>query len=504
MLTTREGVMELTAKSFRRAAINVCVASALIPFGAGAADDTRTLQREIDALKKEIQELRSLVKGSREEAASKQEVNALQKQVQEVKEASIKPPEDKKSVTLPGGIGVTIYGTLNADSGTVQRTGATVSAAALNSLVGAPGATPTNLPSRYILRSNSSNIGFRGKKDFGGGLSAIFQIESAIGVDGGASTLGGRDTYLGISGGFGTLLYGGNIDSPYKRGVQGKDPFFATGIATQKGILGSPGFNVTSVNAVAGTTVGGNAAGAQQQNAGFDTRLNNLLMYRTPLFNGLSAEIAYGLNEQKSTSIGTQIDPDVWSLLAKYEMGPIFATYAYERRNDVFGLNSLLTFVPGTGVTGALFAPPAGASSRDTGNKLGLGYNFGNTDVLLVWENLKYGTNVGAVTSYDRNAWVASVNHRFGPHRAIASYSSAGAGSCTLAAGTACLTAGLGATQWALGYVYNLDGTTALYAFWTRIINDSAAAYNFGVSGAAAAGVGADPQALALGIRYQF
>ena len=30
------------------------------------------------------------------------------------------------------------------------------------------------------------------------------------------------------------------------------------------------------------------------------------------------------------------------------------------------------------------------------------------------------------------------------------------------------------------------------------------AAYNFGVSGAPAAGVGADPQALALGIRYRF
>ncbi|MBI4291884.1 MAG: porin [Betaproteobacteria bacterium] len=494
--------MKLTKRSLQKTAISACVAGALLPLGAYAADDTQTMKAEIEALKREIRELRGLIKGSREEAASKREVSALQKEVREAKAAATKPSQDKTLTVL--GTTVTLYGTLNADAGTVERTGATVSATPLNSLVGAPGATPTELPSRNTLRSNSSNFGIRGKRDLWGGLSAIFQIESSIGKDGGASTLAGRDTFIGLSGGFGSVLYGGNIDSPYKRGVQGKDPFYATGIATQKGILGSPGFNVTSVNAVAGVTVGGNAAGAQQQNAGFDARLNNLVMYRSPVFNGFSGEIGYGLNEQKSTSAGAQINPGVWSLLGRYEMGPIFVSYAFERRKDVFGLNSLTTLVPGTGVTGALFVPPAGASSTDTGNKLGLGYKFGNTDALLVWENLEYETNAGPVTKYARDAWVASVSHRLGSHRGIVSYGTAERGSCTLAGGAACSTAGLGAKQWALGYVYNLDNVSALYAFWTKITNESAAAYNFGVSGAPAAGVGADPQALALGVRYQF
>ena len=268
--------MKLTKELLCRAVMSACVAGTFIPVGAGAADDTQSLKAEVDALKKEIQELRGLVKGSRDAAATKQEVTALQKEVREAKEASIKPPPDK-SVTVFGAT-VTVYGTLNADAGTVERTGATVSTTALNSLVTAPGAAPTNLPNRYTMRSNSSNIGFRGTRPLWGGLSAVFQIESSIGIDGGASTLAGRDTFVGLSGGFGSVLYGGNIDSPYKRGVQGKDPFFVTGIATQKGILGSPGFNVASVNAVAGNTVGGNAPGAQQQNAGFDARLNNLVM----------------------------------------------------------------------------------------------------------------------------------------------------------------------------------------------------------------------------------
>lgn len=488
-------------KSFRMAKISACVASALISFGAGAADNAESLMQRINALETELRELRGLVKASREEGASKREVSALQQEVREARESSAK--SQRLSTTIAGAK-VSIYGTLNVDSGTVERTGATRGTTALNSLVGAPGATLTELPRRFTTRSNSSNFGLKGERDIPGGLTALFQIESAIGQDGNASTLSGRDTFVGIRGGFGTVLYGGNIDSPYKRGVQGKDPFYATGIATQKGILGSPGFNVGSVNAVAGTTVGGNAAAAQQQNAGFDARLNNLLMYRSPTFNGLSGEIAYGANEQKSTSVGTQINPSVDSLLVRYEMGPIYASYAYERHTDVFGLNSLMTLVPGTGVTGALFAPPAGASSKDTGNKLGLGYKLNNTDMLLVWERLDYRTNVGAVNKYGRDAWVASVAHRFGPHRAIASYSKADSGSCTLANGNACSTSGLGANQWALGYDYSLDSDTALYVFWSRITNDNAAAYNFGVSGAPAAGVGSDPQALALGIRYKF
>lgn len=466
---------------FRGCVMSSLLAGVIASASAMAQDDVRALRSEVDALKKEVQDLKA---GQAARPAAQ-------------------PPAGDKSATFLGAT-VTLYGTLNADVGNVERTGATASGAPLNSLVGAPGTAPTSVPDRQVLRSNSSNFGIRGKRDLFAGLSAVFQLESAIGVDGGASTLAGRDTFLGIAGPFGSVLFGGNIDSPYKRGVQGKDPFFATGIATQKGILGSPGFNVTSVNAVAGTTVGGNAAGAQQQNAGFDARLNNLLMYRSPVFAGFSAEIGYGLNEQKSTSTGAQIDPRVISLLGRYELGRMFASYAYERRDDVFGLNSLLTFVPGTGATGALFTPPDGASSRDSGNKLGLGYALPNTDLLFVWERLKYETNVGTVSEYDRNAWVVSVSHRIARHRGIASFGKAGAGSCALAAGAACSTAGLGGKQLALGYVYSLDTATALYAFWSRIENEEAAAYNFGVSGAPAAGVGADPQALALGIRYQF
>lgn len=470
----------------RTSAIAIGAIALLGSAAAGAADDLQSLRAEIEALKRELREIRETQRAAPPAAPASA--------------AQPAGPRDLSANVL--GATVTLYGTINADAGTVERTGATASASGLNSMVGAPGLTPTNVSSRSVLRSNSTNFGIRGTRDFGGGLKAVFQVESGYSTDGGAGTLAGRDTFIGLASKFGTLLYGGNIDSPYKRSVQGKDPFFATGIATQKGILGSPGFNVTSVNAVSGSTVGGNAAGAQQQNAGFDARQNNVVIYRSPIVSGFSGEASYGMNEQKSSS---GINPTVLSAQVRYERGPWFASYAYEEREDVFGLNSLQTFVPGTGSTGALFVPPAGATSKDSANKVGVGYKlFSNTELLMVWENLKYTTNTGTMREFERDAWVGSINHRMGRHRAIVSYSKADQGSCSLASGAACSTNGLGAEQWAVGYVFDMDAMTSLYAFWTQIRNDEAAAYNFGVSGAPAAGVGADPQGVALGIRYRF
>src|SRR2546427_458905 len=75
---------------------------------------------------------------------------------------------------------VQIYGTINTDFERVQATGATPAGALAP---GQLGATPTgvNAPARNRVTSNSSNIGFRGVEDLGGGLRAFFQVESAVG-----------------------------------------------------------------------------------------------------------------------------------------------------------------------------------------------------------------------------------------------------------------------------------------------------------------------------------
>jgi predicted porin len=53
------------------------------------------------------------------------------------------------------------------------------------------------------MSSNSSCLGFRGTEELGGGLKAIFQIESSINPHSGTGTFSGRDSFVGLNGGFG-------------------------------------------------------------------------------------------------------------------------------------------------------------------------------------------------------------------------------------------------------------------------------------------------------------
>jgi len=71
------------------------------------------------------------------------------------------------------------------------------------------------------IHSNSSRLGFKGSHDLGDGLSVLFQYESGVDLtgkgtgdgNGGANSNGqiftrARDSYIGVKGGFGTVLLG--------------------------------------------------------------------------------------------------------------------------------------------------------------------------------------------------------------------------------------------------------------------------------------------------------
>src|SRR6478735_10130358 len=102
---------------------------------------------------------------------------------------------------------VTLYGRLNLDFEVVN--GATCDAASVpsgNTPCGNPPSTKNPRVSR--VSSNSSRFGMRGTEALGGGLSAIFQIESSINGDTTAGNLGGRDTFVGFQGNWGTFKVG--------------------------------------------------------------------------------------------------------------------------------------------------------------------------------------------------------------------------------------------------------------------------------------------------------
>ena len=77
---------------------------------------------------------------------------------------------------------------------------------------------PENVTGQKGLRSTNglaaanSRLGFKGKEDLGGGLKAIFQLETQVAVDDGTGGSGSqfwsRDSFVGLTGDFGTLRLG--------------------------------------------------------------------------------------------------------------------------------------------------------------------------------------------------------------------------------------------------------------------------------------------------------
>jgi predicted porin len=350
---------------------------------------------------------------------------------------------------------VTIYGTLNGDLESVKAEGATGSG--------------TNLPARNRLSSNASNVGFRGSEDLGGGLKVIFQVESSVAFDSApaGNTFASRNSNVGLTGGFGTLSYG-NWDTPFKIASSRLDPFGNTGIGGHSSIIGNS--QITGPNAPAGNSFS------------FQRRQNNSVQYWTPNFSGFSSRLAYSANEERTATR----NPSLWSFSADYENGPLYVGLSYEEHRDYLA-----------------------AGTKDKGSKVGAGYTlFGATRVMLAYERLEYEPTTS--TNLRRNAWFAAVNHQIGNHTLRAAYIKAddSTGNATTAVGgagapTPVNSGQTGASQWIVGYGYRLSKRTELYALYSRLRNDQAAAYDFSTNAIGTA-TGADPTGFGAGIKHTF
>jgi len=132
---------------------------------------------------------------------------------------------------------VTIYGIVDAAVAHVDNTNAN-------------GDSVTKIPS--LTGSFPSRIGFRGTEDLGGGLSAVFTLESGFGPDTGTMGQGnrlfGRQASVGLKGKWGTLTLGRQINMTY--------------IATQKAdVLGPNLFAIGSIDAYLPNARSDNAIG---------------------------------------------------------------------------------------------------------------------------------------------------------------------------------------------------------------------------------------------------
>jgi predicted porin len=381
----------------------------------------------------------------------------------------------------------------------------------------ARGAAFNQIDSQAGISSNSSNIGFRGSEDLGGGWKAIFQLESAINLDAGNGNLGSRNSNLGLSSGWGTVFYG-VWDTPYKIASGKPDPFYATTAASFNSVYGSPGFNSASSGTNVNTpTYGAGASLANlQTDANFDRRQGNSVQYWTPDFAGFSARFMYSPGEQKSNQaidtnavLGTRIanlNPYIWSALAMYDNGPIYAAAAYEQHNDYFGTRLM------TGTTAL------GESSKDWGAKGVIGaQNLWGFSIYGIFERLSYSTNglvtTGLVNNWKRNAYGVMGTYGLGNFTFRAGWMTANDGSCstvvgfTLATNQVCNADNTGTNQYSAGVAYSFSKRTQVFVYYTRQDNDANSRYRYGTNtgpvGSNVA-IGAVPQAAGLGIRHTF
>jgi predicted porin len=304
------------------------------------------------------------------------------------------------------------------------------------------------------VSSNSSRLGVRGSESLGGGLSAIFQIESAVQADITGGVLATRDTFAGLQGTWGTVKMGYFL-APYDdiHPIWGSVPTLTTGILTSSALWAQAG---------AGDNINGN----------FDNRLANSLRYDTPNIRGFTGAIhisSYDFTPgtgSGGTTYGDNAQAKRHAYIGStggfYANGPFQGGIAYQWNQKV-----------------------RGPSLNDWAFSVAASWNFGPIKVGGVYERLDY--DVAGGSDLKRNFWGISATVPIGPGEFYAFWGDAGDGSSGAPAGTRIgnlgTGGGTGATQWEVSYTYALSKRTLTYLGIVQVRNDTNANYNFGSAG---------------------
>ncbi|HEX7327483.1 MAG TPA: porin, partial [Casimicrobiaceae bacterium] len=298
-------------------------------------------------------------------------------------------------------------------------------------------------PTAVRLSSNSSRFGMRGVESLGGGLNAIFQIESSINGDTNSGNLGGRETFVGLQGDWGTFKMGNFLNiTDDMHGIFGNAPTYLTSILSTAALWGMDAYS--------------RAAG------GFDTRNQNNLRYDSPSFNGLTFSGMVSLCDSSGTSscnpsghAGELRHGYAVNVGSIYNNGPIQigADWDHNQQYRAADLNDNEFTITG-------------------------GYDFGPVRLAAVYEYMKFDTPTGDLK---RNFWGVSGTIPAGPGKIYAFWGHAGNGSGSAEDGTQ--VAGLvkgsdtKADQWEISYTYPLSKRTQVYAGYVKINNGSNGGY---------------------------
>jgi predicted porin len=309
--------------------------------------------------------------------------------------------------------------------------------------------------------ASGSRIGLRGNEDLGGGLGAIFVLETGMQIDtgrldqsGGAGTLFGRQAFVGLNGGFGTVTLGRQYNLDYLTITEVADPF-------RGGMAGS-----------ASNLVGYSAR-----------RMDNTIQYASPTIGGFTGTVAYGFGETANDNSANRS----YGGALGYANGPVTLRLAHENKNTTTA-GSATVVSQSSNAKNTLLAGNVNLGVATV--FAGYGVNKGAGSSPFWNADNPYGAAVPSTASTDSRDALLGVSVPFGATTLMASYIHKDDRNL----------ANRDADQIGVGASYAVSKRTDFYAAYAHIKNRNGAAYTVG--NATDAGTGCI--AFNVGVRHSF
>jgi predicted porin len=362
---------------------------------------------------------------------------------------------------------------------------------------GGNGAVDTPRFSR--VSSNGSHIGLKGKENLGNGLSAIFQFESDANFDNGGSLNTNRDSFVGLTGNFGTVVLG-TLTAPSRALAARLDVNSGESISSNTAVLGKLGGALSYGRDLKNTLTGSNTGNvnanlrSNDTTSVFDSRHSNAIAYVSPSFSGFQATAAYMANENKSEAAGAAgINTSAYDLGLNYDNGPVMVGLTYAEVRVKNELNNNFTIVSGSGTDLKL---------KET--RLGGMYDFGVATVRAMYARTKAESSDIDVK---QNVWGIGGTYNVTANGKItAQYYVAKDLDDSTAGGDI---NDSGAKFYTLGYEHSLSKRTMLKAGYAYLKNDNnvstaGGGYDFGYNSSGFTGDNVKVSGFQFGVRHAF
>jgi len=387
-----------------------------------------------------------------------------------------------------------VYGTLYPELNSTTYSGTSPAGTALSSMTKglvAPGtvSVATGAIGKDQTNWSQSYIGFKGSKtygdvkigyDFQGVMAPNKTLDSSIATGGQQSLFGDmRDAFVSVGHtSIGTFQFG-QMDTIYKE------------YGDRVRMLGVSSSNFTSTSGVLSGVGWKGATGAGTTS--FNTRIGSQIRWESPVYSNFNV----GLSVRKDPNRTATQDTSLSAAALRWTDGTFYASVQQEAHNNYHAFS-------GTGLTALASSSIYNlgtANSKDTGQRLSLGYTKGALSLGADFASLKYteeASAAGKFSAYKTNTYQFSGDYAVNAEwNLAANFANGAAGSCEVLGGGACSTVGQGGTLLSLGAKYNFDKNIGIFAMYA--LNKSNGSATF-----ASSAIGGNTTNLGLGLLLKF